>query len=131
MKQLGLPVIPGSDGPVRTNAEALRIAEAIGYPVMLKAKAGGGKDAQALRRTDGPALAGVQRPCTERRRGCMLRGLMRSEAIVDCALNGKTERYVPRYYWLAAAARILAPKLVSRATAGGAFTTSTGSNRPH
>ena len=42
MKQLGLPVIPGSDGPVRTSAEALRIAEAIGYPVMLKAKAGGG-----------------------------------------------------------------------------------------
>ena len=41
MKQLGLPVIPGSEGPVRTAAEALRIAEAIGYPVMLKAKAGG------------------------------------------------------------------------------------------
>ena len=37
-----LPVIPGSDGPVRTSGEALRIAEAIGYPVMLKAKAGGG-----------------------------------------------------------------------------------------
>ena len=42
MKRLGLPVIPGSEGPVRTVAEALRIAEAIGYPVMLKAKAGGG-----------------------------------------------------------------------------------------
>src|SRR5256885_10159809 len=42
MKRLGLPVIPGSEGPVRTSAEALRIAEAIGYPVMLKAKAGGG-----------------------------------------------------------------------------------------
>src|SRR2546430_6107022 len=38
----GMPVIPGSDGPVRNVAEALRIAEAIGYPVMLKAKAGGG-----------------------------------------------------------------------------------------
>ena len=42
MRALGLPVIPGSDGPVRTASEALRIAEAIGYPVMLKAKAGGG-----------------------------------------------------------------------------------------
>ncbi|MBI3522677.1 MAG: acetyl-CoA carboxylase biotin carboxylase subunit [Chloroflexi bacterium] len=42
MKQAGLPVIPGSDGPVRTASEALRIAESIGYPVMLKAKAGGG-----------------------------------------------------------------------------------------
>ncbi|HUG56151.1 MAG TPA: acetyl-CoA carboxylase biotin carboxylase subunit [Candidatus Limnocylindrales bacterium] len=42
MKKLGLPVIPGSEGPVRTLSEALRIAEAIGYPVMLKARAGGG-----------------------------------------------------------------------------------------
>jgi short-subunit dehydrogenase len=50
-----------------------------------------------------------------------------AEAIVDCALNGKTERYAPRYYWLAAAARILAPGLVAKATGGGAFTTSTGS----
>ncbi|MGH2499556.1 MAG: acetyl-CoA carboxylase biotin carboxylase subunit [Candidatus Limnocylindria bacterium] len=42
MKRLGLPVIAGSDGTVRTASEALRIAEAIGYPVMLKARAGGG-----------------------------------------------------------------------------------------
>src|SRR5712692_2772385 len=42
MKRAGLPVIAGSDGPVRTSSEALRIAEAIGYPVMLKARAGGG-----------------------------------------------------------------------------------------
>jgi acetyl-CoA carboxylase, biotin carboxylase subunit len=42
MRQYGLPIIPGSDGPVRTVSEALRIAEAIGYPVMLKARAGGG-----------------------------------------------------------------------------------------
>ena len=42
MKTLGLPVIPGSDGPVKTMAEALRIAEAVGYPVMLKARSGGG-----------------------------------------------------------------------------------------
>ena len=42
MKRAGLPVIPGSDGPVRSVSEALRVAEAIGYPIMLKAKAGGG-----------------------------------------------------------------------------------------
>jgi hypothetical protein len=35
---------------------------------------------------------------------------------------GKAERYVPRPYWLAAAARLLAPALVRR-VAGGALTT--------
>ena len=38
----GVPVIPGSDGEVHTADEALEIAERIGYPVMLKASAGGG-----------------------------------------------------------------------------------------
>lgn len=51
-----------------------------------------------------------------------------AEAIADCALNGKAERYAPRYYWLAAAARILAPRLVARAVAGGAFTTATNAD---
>lgn len=37
-----VPVIPGSDGEVYTAEEALEIAEKIGYPVMLKASAGGG-----------------------------------------------------------------------------------------
>ena len=37
-----VPVIPGSDGEVRTSEEALEVAEKIGYPVMLKASAGGG-----------------------------------------------------------------------------------------
>lgn len=38
----GVPVIPGSDGEVFTAEEALAIADQIGYPVMLKASAGGG-----------------------------------------------------------------------------------------
>ena len=38
----GLPVIPGSDGEVKTPQEALLIAEKIGYPVIIKATAGGG-----------------------------------------------------------------------------------------
>lgn len=37
-----VPVIPGSDGEVLTSQEALEVAEKIGYPVMLKASAGGG-----------------------------------------------------------------------------------------
>jgi acetyl-CoA carboxylase, biotin carboxylase subunit len=38
----GVPVVPGSDGPVASLDEARRIAGQIGYPVMLKAAAGGG-----------------------------------------------------------------------------------------
>ena len=52
-----------------------------------------------------------------------------AEAIVAAGPGGKAERYVPRPYWLASAARILAPGVVRRATAGGAFTTSAGT--PH
>lgn len=49
-----------------------------------------------------------------------------AEAIFETGPGGKAERYVPRYYWLAAATRILLPSLVRRAVAGGGFTTSTG-----
>jgi short-subunit dehydrogenase len=48
-----------------------------------------------------------------------------AEAIVEAGPGGKPERYVPRGYWLAAAARILAPALVRRATGGGALSTTT------
>jgi short-subunit dehydrogenase len=52
-----------------------------------------------------------------------------AEAIVECGLHGKTERYAPRPYALAAAARILAPGLLRRATSGETFTPATGSDR--
>ena len=42
LKALGVPVVPGSVGPVRDADEALAIAETIGYPVLVKAAAGGG-----------------------------------------------------------------------------------------
>jgi acetyl-CoA carboxylase biotin carboxylase subunit len=41
-KELGIPVVPGSDGGVGSDAEAAALAREIGYPVMLKAAAGGG-----------------------------------------------------------------------------------------
>lgn len=42
MKNAGVPVVPGSDGLVNSKKEAIEIAKKIGYPVMLKASAGGG-----------------------------------------------------------------------------------------
>lgn len=42
MQEANVPVIPGSDGVLSTVEEALEIADKIGYPVMLKAAAGGG-----------------------------------------------------------------------------------------
>lgn len=42
MIKANVPVIPGSGGEVHTSDEALAVAEKIGYPVMLKASAGGG-----------------------------------------------------------------------------------------
>jgi acetyl-CoA carboxylase biotin carboxylase subunit len=41
-KRFKVPIIPGTDGILRTDREALEAAAAIGYPVMLKAAAGGG-----------------------------------------------------------------------------------------
>ncbi len=53
MKTAGVPVTPGSDGPVDTVATALSAAERVGYPVLLKASAGGG--GRGIRRCDGPS----------------------------------------------------------------------------
>ncbi len=41
-KALGIPVVPGSDGPVGDEGTAQRIAEGIGFPVLIKAAGGGG-----------------------------------------------------------------------------------------
>ena len=42
VKKAGVPTVPGSDGPVENETEAVKIARKIGYPVIIKAVAGGG-----------------------------------------------------------------------------------------
>lgn len=52
MKKAGVPIIPGSDQPLKSEEEVLRSSKEIGYPVMLKAVAGGG--GKALRLVQSP-----------------------------------------------------------------------------
>src|ERR1700752_3424794 len=42
MKKAGLPILPGSDGPIDSEDKALKLAKDIGYPVIVKAPGGGG-----------------------------------------------------------------------------------------
>ncbi len=51
MRKVGIPLVPGSDGPVETIEEAKAAAEAIGYPVLVKAASGGGGRGMKIART--------------------------------------------------------------------------------
>ena len=54
MKAAGVPCVPGSDGIIETFSDCKKIAKATGYPVMLKASAGGGgKGMRAVWNEDG------------------------------------------------------------------------------
>ncbi len=52
VKSLGLPTVPGSDGAVATVEEALKNAKEIGYPVLIKAAAGGGGKGMKVARSE-------------------------------------------------------------------------------
>jgi acetyl-CoA carboxylase biotin carboxylase subunit len=51
VKTAGIPVVPGSEGALQTEAEALAAAEEIGFPVLIKAAAGGGGRGMKVART--------------------------------------------------------------------------------
>ncbi len=51
MKEARVPILPGSDGVLSTSEEAQDVAQQIGYPVILKAKAGGGGRGMRIVRT--------------------------------------------------------------------------------
>ena len=42
VSKAGVPIIPGSDGPIENEKDAIRVAQRIGFPVIIKAVAGGG-----------------------------------------------------------------------------------------
>ena len=65
MKEAGVPVIPGSDGVVVSFEEARKIARQVGYPVILKAVAGGGGKGMRICRDDAELERGFHIASTE------------------------------------------------------------------
>ena len=51
-QRAGVPVVPGSEGPLESLEQAEALAQTVGYPVLLKASAGGG--GRGMRQADGP-----------------------------------------------------------------------------
>ena len=60
VKAVGIPVVPGSDGAVTTEEEALTAAREIGFPVLIKAAAGGGGRGMKVAKTEEDLVEAVQ-----------------------------------------------------------------------
>ena len=65
MMDVGVPTVPGSTGIVRSDEEALRVAEEIGFPVMIKASAGGGGKGMRIAEDRGSFLKNLTAASTE------------------------------------------------------------------
>ena len=59
-KELGIPVVPGSDGGINEIGEARRVAKDIGYPVLIKATAGGGGRGMKVARSESELENAIQ-----------------------------------------------------------------------
>jgi len=80
MRAAGVPVVPGSDGPVRSEAEALDVARRVGFPLIVKASAGGGGRGMRLVHT----------------RDDLRRALQAAQAEAEAAF-GSGEVYIEKY----------------------------------
>ncbi|WP_390624731.1 acetyl-CoA carboxylase biotin carboxylase subunit [Anthocerotibacter panamensis] len=65
MRAVGVPTIPGSDGLITSDQEALDLARQIGYPLIIKATAGGGGRGMRLVQSERELLAMLQTAQTE------------------------------------------------------------------
>ncbi|MGC4376507.1 acetyl-CoA carboxylase biotin carboxylase subunit [Fictibacillus sp. Mic-4] len=59
MKEAGVPIVPGSDGIIESKEEAIQLAKEIGYPVIIKATAGGGGKGIRIARSESELLKGL------------------------------------------------------------------------
>lgn len=80
MQAAGVPVVPGSDGPVSSEQELLKLAKEIGFPLIIKASAGGGGKGMRIVRTQDELLSNFD--------------IARSEAL---ASFGNDQVYVEKY----------------------------------
>ena len=60
-----VPVVPGSDGPVKEETRAIQIAHEIGFPVLIKAAAGGGGRGMRIARNDSSLRTAIQQASAE------------------------------------------------------------------
>jgi acetyl-CoA carboxylase biotin carboxylase subunit len=60
MKKAGVPMLPGSDGPVAGEEQALKVAREVGFPVIVKAVAGGGGRGMRVVRAPGEMSAALR-----------------------------------------------------------------------
>src|SRR5947209_4184565 len=58
-QKAGVPIVPGSDGLIESDVQALRVAQAMGYPVLIKAAAGGGGRGMRVARNNVSLQAGL------------------------------------------------------------------------
>jgi acetyl-CoA carboxylase, biotin carboxylase subunit len=65
MKEAGLPILPGSSNPLKSEEEARAIAREVGYPVIIKASAGGGGRGMRIVRTEEELASAVQTASSE------------------------------------------------------------------
>ncbi|WP_372845118.1 acetyl-CoA carboxylase biotin carboxylase subunit [Pontiella sp.] len=65
MKAAGVPITPGSDGILKDSDEALHLAQSMGYPVLLKAVAGGGGKGMRVARNDVSLVQGFMAAASE------------------------------------------------------------------
>jgi acetyl-CoA carboxylase biotin carboxylase subunit len=68
MKKAGVPITPGSEDVIKSKEEALEVAQSIGYPVLIKAVAGGGGKGMRVARNDVSLVQGFMTASSEAER---------------------------------------------------------------